>query len=665
MTTWWSEEKITWTVDQEYIERQLGSKKQLERLHRPLSFGDGLTDDTYLGWILERGRRLFLILNYIGTPESVFETIDKSFDDDDLPLSEAALWDLNLFGGKSETLDKKFYRAQFKFLVRGLVPGGHVDYDADEVVPVDPIAKRTTVSSNHDIDRVSVKERVYTRKKILISGDTGVDRVHFVMHLKSLQTIKHPHIVSVWAAYTQSDFSYILLTPSMEITLKTFFEEQPKSFKNLEKRERRETLLRWTHCLTSALAYLHEQGFTHQSIRPSNVSIDNKSNVYLSDFAALKALDSDDNPNPYSCELYDHAAPENWLRKPYLHETAPAKTIAPGGGRTSRKVPTIPVAPQPYISRSPNLANWRTRGSITTSSSSSSNSRTQHALITTFNPPLRATPPSCPADVFSITAILLNLLSLLLSHTPKSFATHRGRHNRHAGRGGAPADASFHANLAQVGIWIDMLVKDAKNKEKKERKSGKEDVIWGSVSEIAEVCRQGMRKEAKDRISARELEQEIRNWIDKALGTEARKCCGEEAEPSNSWTSRAEIYDSYACSNTASKDSDFFEIGDQDYERGILHSRQSGAYFPIQRKPPTSGTVSPEANWCSGVASPEASRQRRRHVVGRILKSGTSSPEDNWPLPGPERRRGDGEIRPMVAQTAGLSLRHRGLNLVM
>ena len=661
MTTWWSEEKIIWTVDREYIERELGSKKHQERLHKPLSFGDGLTDDTYLDWILERGRRFFLILNYIGTPEWVFETIDKSFDDDDLPLSEAALWDLNLFGGKSETLDKKFYRAQFKFLVRGLEPGGHVDYDLDEVVPVDPIVKRATVSSNHDIDKVSVQERLYTRKRISISGDTGVDRVHFVMHLKSLQTIKHPHIVSVWAAYTQGDFSYILLTPSIEITLKSFFDEQPKSFKNLEKQERRETILRWTHCLTSALAYLHEKGFTHQSIRPSNISIDNKYNVYLSDFAALKALDSDDNPNPYSCELYDHAAPENWLRKPYLHETAPAKTIAPGGGRTSRKIPVVPLPPSPYNPKSPTSTNPRTRGSITTSSSSSSNSRPQHALITTFNPPLPATPPSCPADVFSITTMLLNLLSLLLSHTPKSFASHRSRHNRHAGRGGAPADASFHANLKEVGTWIDTLIKESNAKEKKDRKSGKRDVIWGSVAQIAEVCRRGMRQEARDRISARELEMEIRASIDKALGSDARKCCGEEPELRGSWATRADIYDSYA-GNPASRQSDSLDA-DEEQEPG-----PPGAYLPIQGQkilssPPMSPDIAP-LNWrnSGGPVSPEMSprhaRPTGRRRVGQVLAgSGGGSPEEeNWPLPAARKEDEVGVV--------GMRL-GRGLNLVM
>ncbi len=637
MTAWWSEEKINWTVDQEYIEGELGSKKYHEKLHRPLAFGDGLTDDTYLDWILERGRKFFLILNYIGIPEWVFETIDKSFDDDDLPLSEAALWDLNLFGGKSETLDKKFYRAQFKFLVRGLIPGGHVDYDADEVVPAEPIVKRTTVSSNHGIEKVSVQGRIYTRKRVSISGNTGIGRVHFVMHLKSLQTIKHPHVVSVWAAYTQGDFSYILLTPSMEMTLKSFLDEQPRSFKNLEKQERRETILRWTHCLTSALAYLHEKGFTHQSIRPSNISIDNKYNVYLSDFAALKALDSNDNPNPYSCELYDHAAPENWLRKPCLHETAPAKTLAPGGGRTSRKIPIIPLGPQANTPKSRSPANPRSRGSVTTNSSSSSNSRRKHALITTFNPPHPATPPSCPADVFSITTILLNLLSLLLSHTPKSFATHRSRHNRHAGRGGAPADASFHANLPQVGTWMDILVKEAKAKEKKEKKSGKETVIWGSVSGIVEICRNGMRKEAKDRISARELEQEIRICIDKALGPDARKCCGDEPEPRGSWSSRAETYEYY----TGNPSKASYPSEDEDEE-----PRQSGAYFPIQGKL-ASRTSSPEENF------PHQGRVQSRPI----------SAEGNWPLP-LRPRRDDGEIRPMVAQTAGLSIRQRG-NVVM
>lgn len=102
MTAWWSDERIRSTVDQAYIEKELASKKLIDRLHHVLAFGDGLTDNAYLDWILDRSSRLFLILNHIGVPAKIFEVIDKSLDDNDLPLSQDALWELNLFGGRSE-----------------------------------------------------------------------------------------------------------------------------------------------------------------------------------------------------------------------------------------------------------------------------------------------------------------------------------------------------------------------------------------------------------------------------------------------------------------------------------------------------------------------------------------------------------------------------------
>ena len=253
MPAWWSEEKINTTVTRDYIWRELGSKKYQEQLDRPPAFGHGLTNDTYLDWIILKARRIFLILNHIGLPESIFHLLDRSLDDDDLPLSEDALYELNLFGGRSETLDRKFYKQQFKFLVKDLASGRHVDYEDHDVVPLEPLNKRPSVSSNHTTDKVAFQGHVYTRKKISTSGAKGVDRVHFVMHLKGLQTLKHPHLVAVFASYTQKDFSYMLLTPSTEISLKNFFEEQPKSFKQINKEERREILLKWTHCLTSAL----------------------------------------------------------------------------------------------------------------------------------------------------------------------------------------------------------------------------------------------------------------------------------------------------------------------------------------------------------------------------------------------------------------------------
>lgn len=529
MTTWWTNERILATVNAEFVSRELRSEENQAALHRPLAFGDGLTDHTYLDWILGRGRRIFLILNRIGAPEYIFAIIDKAVDDDDLPISEAALGEMNLFGGKPDWIVQKFYRQQFQFLVRELQAGGHVDYADDDVVPLEPVAKRLTSGSGGPTgDRVSISSRVYERRRMSTSGTKGVDRKHFVMHMKGLQSLAHPHMVSIWATYSQSTFSYVLLSPTTDQTLRTFLDDQPKAFKQLAKPDRRQILLRWTHCLTSALAYLHDKGFTHQAIRASAISIDHDFNVYLGDFGALKALDTDEHARAYNSEQYDYAAPENWKRKPCLHETAPLRTTLPGGGRTSRRLPPDPSRSPPQTMARPGVLPRRMSGT-SSMSSSSEQSRPQKALITTFTPPPPDSPPSCPADVFSMTACLLQILTLIVGRSPKSFASHRSRHHRHAGRGGAPADGSFHVNLPQVCTWMDLLGREASHRHRKEGKGGKEG-IWGAVIWIVEACRGGMHKEARDRIESREMEREVRVWVDKALGRVRRQCCGEEEE---------------------------------------------------------------------------------------------------------------------------------------
>ncbi|KAI4271194.1 MAG: hypothetical protein LQ337_006189 [Flavoplaca oasis] len=523
MTSWWTDERINATVDRAYIIKEIGPKRLQDALHLPVSFGDGLTDDTYLDWILQKSRRCFIILNFIGVPERIFELIDKSLDDEDLPLSEEALYDLNLFGNKSETLDKKFFRQQYSVLVQELVPGGHQVFGADEVVPLEPKNSRkgSIAATSTTSDRVSVHQKLYARKKIATSGDNGIGRVHFVMHLKALQSLKHPHLVSVWSTYTQNDFSYMLLYPITDLSLRQFLNEQPKFFKNLEKQQRRETLLRWTHCLATALAYLHDNGFPHQSIRPSNVTIDSNNTIYLANFAAMNALDSgEDKGQSYRTEIYEHAAPENWRRKPSIFDTAPDKMIHPGGGRTSRR-PAPSSRPVSAISSPTIFSSHRARSATTmtsSSNSSSNNARPRKTIINTFSPPERFSPEATPADVFSLCTIILHLTSLLLGHSQKTFASHRSRHNRQAGRGGAPADASFHVNLPEVGTWMERLMKDASEREKKDKKGkGTGPSFWRSVGGVVHCAEAGLRKDPTQRHTARELERKIGKYVGRAL----------------------------------------------------------------------------------------------------------------------------------------------------
>lgn len=301
---WWSDDKIDATVNRNYIISRLPEKER-HNLYRPLSFGDGLTDDNYLDWILERGRRLFLILEEIGIPEWIFDAIDQSFDDDDLPISENDLGEFHLSRGKSDALEKKFYRRQFNYLIQELGKG-HVDYAENAIVPLETVAKRPgvlAIQSSDKVYRAEKPEVIYTRKRVMIGGDNGVDKIHFVMHLKALSELKHRHLVSVWATYTQGDYGFILLTPSAEITLKAFLDDQPKSFKQIPKPERRERMFGWIHCLTSALAYLHENGYTHQAIRPSNILLDSTYTIFLGEFSAYQCLD--DKPSSYRAEIYE------------------------------------------------------------------------------------------------------------------------------------------------------------------------------------------------------------------------------------------------------------------------------------------------------------------------------------------------------------------------
>ena len=552
MTAWWSHERISTTVNAAYIERELGSKTLVDKVHRVLAFGDGLTDDTYLDWILEKSPRFFLVLNEIGVPEKIFEIIDKSFADDDLPLSQDTLWDLNLFGSRSETLDKKFHREQYNFLIQELEPGGHVDYGDWAVVPVEPFVRRPGIAKAND--KVYVHGNLYIRRKVPMFDDDSIDEVQFIMHLKSLSHIRHPHLVSIWSTYSQESFIYILLTPATEITLKSFLEEPPKAFKSLGKADRREVFLTWTHCLAAALAYLHDRGFTHQNIRPGTITVDHDNKIYLGEYSALKNLEIEESPNSYNGELYDHAAPENWLRKPRLHEVAALKTILPGGGRTSRRIPKAPTSERKKSLPLPNTPTIKAHTSSKSGSSGSSThtSRPRNALITTFTPTERRPSISSSvasrsskleaADVFSLTTILITLLSMILQHTPKSFASHRSRLNRQAGRGNAPPDASFHKNLNQVVKWLDILAKEAGQREKKDMK------FWGAVVEIVQLCRMGVKKEAKERATARELEHKIGGWVEYGLGRNRTCTCELVKDTSVQWDTRssAEFSSKYA-----------------------------------------------------------------------------------------------------------------------
>ncbi len=132
---WWDADTIEKTVTRQFVCGHL-LPEEIERLDKPLGFGDGLTDGTYWEWIEEKARRIFLILVDLGVPDQIFGVIDDSWDDEDLPIALDQVERLALTPAKNERSERKFYYRQFYYLLRPLRRGDQGVYQEDEVIPV-------------------------------------------------------------------------------------------------------------------------------------------------------------------------------------------------------------------------------------------------------------------------------------------------------------------------------------------------------------------------------------------------------------------------------------------------------------------------------------------------------------------------------------------------
>jgi Protein kinase domain len=338
--TLWTDERIQATLNGEYVVRQF-KPDQRDLLTRSPSFGDGLTNDTYLDWILERARRLFLILVHVGVPDKIFGLVDESFDDDDLPVAASAVKDLKLSAGQDSALDKKFYKAQFRFLVRNIKQGDHIRFLDGEIVPVKHVLASSGISrvGKDGIERVymaSNLKKIYGRKKVTLDQPPiRLTEADILSEINSAKSLAHEHVLSVYGSYLDGNSVYILLRPAVEYTLNLFLNNPPKHFENLPKVQRREILCNWPHCLANGLAWLHNNGRHHGAIRPSNIVIDIDFRIFLAQIDGLSITQG--NTKVSDIESYQYAAPERWKRAATMQTKAPPTLTLPSGGRSGRK----------------------------------------------------------------------------------------------------------------------------------------------------------------------------------------------------------------------------------------------------------------------------------------------------------------------------------------
>lgn len=338
-SAWWTDDRIGATVDRAFIISKL-TPEECKLLEQSISFGGGLTDDTYLDWILERAKKLFLILVEIGVPDQIFGLVDESYDDADLPITLSAVPDLRLTQDPDGTLDKKFYKTQFKFLIRNITEGKNVQYTEEETIPVEAVGLKAGIvplgKDGTDKVRLASSHEVFARKRVPLNQPPNhVSEDDVLSEIRSLRKFAHQHLASVYASYSHGDSIYVLLTPASEYTLKSFLADTPKHFDNLPKPERREILINWPHCLANGLDWLHSKGLAHGAVRPSNVLIDVHFRIFLGQCNAFNITHSSFKAD--DVEIYQYAAPERWKRAATLQTSTAGKVALPSGGRTGRK----------------------------------------------------------------------------------------------------------------------------------------------------------------------------------------------------------------------------------------------------------------------------------------------------------------------------------------
>jgi serine/threonine protein kinase len=396
---WWTDDRIEAKVTRAFVVSKLRGEER-GFLDRPLAFGEGLTDDTYMEWILERAKRLFMILTEIGVPDQIFGCIDDSWDDDDLPIPLDNVQSLELAYDEDEALNKKFYDMQFVYLLRELQRGAHIDYGPKEHIPMEYVNTLPPAVSLQSWDRVHFPGRpddIFVRRKFPMHNKEDSLRYHerFLKDVRKAQCLRHEHIASTWASYTSEDDGYVLSDFVAEHTLRTFIDHRtPMQLVRVPLHERPTLLLGWMHCLADALAFLHRRGSAHTGIRPSNILIDRQNRIAFAEVGSLRTFQQGKNNS--KTEAYDYAAPESQICREEI-------TV----------ISSPPVSSRSAFSRIRKMSTGTSSSSSRSSSSTGSSTRSNS--FCTAN-----TTPATPS--FSITGRSNSITSLASTISPFSLS---------------------------------------------------------------------------------------------------------------------------------------------------------------------------------------------------------------------------------------------------
>lgn len=574
---WWTDQRIEAKVTRGFVVSKLRGEER-EFLDKPLAFGEGLTDDTYMEWILERAKRLFLILAEVGVPDQIFGCIDDSWDDYDLPIPLEDVPNLELAYEDDQKLNKKFYDTQFIYLLRELTRGGHIDYGPREHIPMEFVNTVPPAVSLQIWDRVHFPGRpddIYMRRKYSLSDKDGA-RDHnssFMRDVRKAHLYAHEHVASMWASYTAEGHGYVLSDFVAEHTLGTFIDHRmPAQYQRVPPLERPVLLCEWMHCLSDALACLHHRGTAHTAIRPSNIVVSHSNRIAFADIGSLRTFQRGKKVN--KIEVYDYAAPESQLSKPPLASSPPVSSrgafnklrkmssgtdsssggSSAGGSTRSNSVCTYtsPTTPPP-TGRSNSMTTITTTISPLPKSSGSFRNFSRHLIhhTSTNNSSTPTSPTSTtrvlprpsildpdtlcdlPAfspemsDIYSLGCIFLDIITFMVKGKTNEFVKFRTTKMSSPMSNSKRTcnDTSFHSDPDKIDTWMSILESDSERRNEK---------IFRGIPDLLRLIRVMMSQNATLRPSAREVRDHIHDILTGECGVDKLCCTDREwTVPSN------------------------------------------------------------------------------------------------------------------------------------
>ena len=514
-SVWWTDERIEAKVTREYVVSKLRPSER-DQLFQPMFGGSGLTEDTYLDWVLARAKRIFLTLVECNCSDQIFGIAEDAWDDDDLPIPLNEIPRLALSYKDDESLNKKFYNHQFQFLLRPLNLHGHIDYAPNEVVPTEYVHKMAPSAALQKWTRFHLPKMptlIYAKRKVTLGekNEAKPENVEkFLDDIQVARTVEHEHIAPVMATWSHKGIGYIMTTFVGEHTLRSFIDfRTPSSLQKASKQERQNLLLQWLHCLAYATAYLHRKHIAHGAICPSNIVIDENNKIAFSDLGFLETFQKDKKLDVD--ELYNYGAPEqfgdaqestkaekrepvqpkNFLRRRRKSNDSNRSGSDKSSSKSSKKskeqvkmvwdhekdmyVPaktrsnseaTITPLTNNHSTQSIPQAASKPHDSVISSgipgffdprSSISSKATTVATTTTSTSRSTDCEPDDRASDIFSLSCVFLDIITFVLKHKPQDFSKHRSTKYKNTKGRGTHLDSSFHNNAQKVQTWMEIL----------------------------------------------------------------------------------------------------------------------------------------------------------------------------------------------------------------